>query len=147
MALLATFQEAEALPPESSPEANRIIKALIQFQAAFMKSRDPAVTQVLADALTAKLGEAAPAAIQAFRADGWTSESLEALAEYLAGALPWEQGSLERGLRVYNVSRQDFELLARVFMEARRNLTSRGRDLHQVYRANRQTMPGGFAQR
>lgn len=43
MALLATFQEADVLPPEASPEANQLIRALIQFQSAFMKSQNPAV--------------------------------------------------------------------------------------------------------
>jgi len=147
MALLATFQDAGALPPESSPEANRLIKALIQFQAAFMKSRDPAVSDVLTQALSGKLGGDAPAAAQAFRTDGWTSESLEALVDYVAGSPPWEQGSFEQGLRAYNVGRQDFELLARVFVAARLDLQRRGQDLHQVYRARRLDMPGGVAQR
>lgn len=143
MALLATFQDAGALPPESSPEANRLIKALIQFQAAFMKSRDTDVSAVLIQALSAKLGSEAPAAAQAFRTDGWTSESLEALVDYVTDSPPWEKGSFEQGLRAYNVGRQDFELLARVFVAARLDLQRRGQDLHQVYRARRQEMPGG----
>lgn len=142
MALLATFQDAGALPPESSPEANRLIKALIQFQAAFMKSRDPAVSDVLTRALSAKLGSDALAAAQAFRTGGWTSESLEALVDYVADSPPWEKGSFEQGLRAYNVGRQDFELLARVFVAARLDLQRRGQDLHQIYRARRQEMPG-----
>lgn len=142
MALLATFQEAGALPPESSPEANRLIKALIQFQAAFMKSQDQAVSDVLTRALSAKLGPDAPTAVQAFRSSGWTSESLEALVDYLTGNQPWEQGTFEQGLRAYNVGRQDFELLARVFVSARRDLQQRGQNLHQVYRARRLEMPG-----
>lgn len=142
MALLATFQEAGVLPPESSPEANQLIKALIQFQAAFMKSRDPAVARVLTDALAAKLGAAAPTAAQAFRSNGWTSESLEAVVDYVTASPPWEQGSFERGLRTYNLERQDFELLARIFVVARRDLQRQGQDLHQVYRVRRMDMPG-----
>ncbi len=34
MALLAVFEEADVLPPEASPEANALIHALIQTQAA-----------------------------------------------------------------------------------------------------------------
>ncbi|MFM8551257.1 MAG: hypothetical protein ACKOCD_02950 [Nitrospiraceae bacterium] len=143
MALLATFQEAGALPLESSPEANQLIKALIQFQAAFMKSRDPAVSDLLARALEAKLGGEAPAATQAFRTNGWTSESLEALVDFVASHPPWGQGSFEEGLRAYHVERQDFELLARVFVSARRDLQRKGENLHQVYRARRLEMPGG----
>jgi C1A family cysteine protease len=46
MALLATFEDAGILPPEGTPQANGIIKAVIQFQSAFLKStssRDPAI--------------------------------------------------------------------------------------------------------
>ena len=42
MALLSVFEQADALPPESSPEANQLIHALIQTQAALTKSTDPA---------------------------------------------------------------------------------------------------------
>src|SRR2546422_1233685 len=37
MALLAVFEEADVLPPEASPEANALIHALIQTQAALTK--------------------------------------------------------------------------------------------------------------
>src|SRR2546426_7281457 len=42
MALLAVFEEAAVLPPETSPEANALIHALIQTQAALIKSTNPA---------------------------------------------------------------------------------------------------------
>lgn len=142
MALLATFQDAGALPPESSPEANQLIKALIQFQAAFMKSQDPAIRQALHEALSAQLGPAAPEAIQRFQTQGWTSQSLEALVDHWADRPPWGTASFERGLRDYNVGRQDFELLARVFTTARRDLHNRGQDLHRLYAARRSEMPG-----
>ena len=38
MAVLATLQDADVLPPEGTPEANRVIKAVIQFQSVFLKS-------------------------------------------------------------------------------------------------------------
>ena len=142
MAMLATFQDAGVLPPESSPEANQLIKALIQFQAAFMKSRDPAVSRVLDEALSAKLGPVAPEAIERFHAQGWTSQSLEALVDHLADRPPWGVESFERGLRAYHVGRQDFELLARIFTAARRDLRTRGQDLHRLYAARRSEMPG-----
>ena len=43
MAVLAMLQDADVLPPEETPEANRIIKLVVQFQSVFMKSGDPAV--------------------------------------------------------------------------------------------------------
>src|SRR6476660_3746377 len=54
MALLATLQEAGILPPEGTPEASKIIQIVIQFQGLFMKSTDPAVRQVLGEALHAE---------------------------------------------------------------------------------------------
>jgi len=142
MAMLATFQDAGALPPESSPEANRLIKALIQFQAVFMKSQDPAVTRVLEEALTAKFGADAPDAADTLRRQGWSSQSLEAIVDHLTARPPWAADSFDRGLAPYHVGRQDFDLLANVFLTARRDLESRGRNLHEVYAARRLEMPG-----
>lgn len=142
MAVLATFQDAGVLPPESSPEANQLIRALIQFQTAFMKSSHPAVKQFLAAALTAKLGDRAPAAAQAFRTAGWTSESLEALVDYAAGQPVWDQSGVEEGFRAYNIDRSDFELLSKIFQAARTHLAARGTDLHTVYATRRREMPG-----
>src|ERR1041384_4437668 len=45
MALLAVFEDADVLPPESSPDANALIHALIQTQAALSKSRNPVVRE------------------------------------------------------------------------------------------------------
>jgi len=53
MALLATLQDAGILPPEGSPEANRVIQVVIQFQGLFMKSADLAVRQFMDQALEA----------------------------------------------------------------------------------------------
>jgi hypothetical protein len=142
MALLATFEDAGALPPESSPDANRLIKALIQFQAAFMKSADPAITQLLTDALTVKLGDQAPAGIARFRHAGWTSESLEALVEFSADHNRWQQPDVRMALRAYNVGEEDFVLLANTFVTARRNLADQGHNLHTVYASRRRQMPG-----
>ena len=46
MALLATLQDANVLPPEGTPEANRVIQIVIQFQGLFMKSSDPVAARV-----------------------------------------------------------------------------------------------------
>jgi len=142
MALLATFEDAGALPPESSPDANRLIKALIQFQAAFMKSTDPAITQLLTDALAMKLGDHASTGIARFHAAGWTSESLEALVEFTADHNRWQQPDVRTALRAYNVGEEDFALLAHTFVTARRNLADRGHNFHTVYASRRRQMPG-----
>ncbi len=143
MALLAAFQDAGTLPPESSPEANQLIRALIQFQAAFMKSPNPAVRRFLARALTAKLGAEAPAALEAFRTSGWTSQTLEAVVDYVAVEPVWDNSDLQEGFLAFNVGSQDFDLLAKVFRSARTKLLASGEDLHQVYETRRRTMPGG----
>ncbi len=143
MALLAAFQDAGALPPESSPEANKLIKALIQFQAAFMKSENQAVRRFLHEALAAKLGDRAAAAAESFRTDGWTSRSLEAVVDYEAGRPLRAQPELQAGLDPYHVGASDFDLLSRTFLTARSRLLAQGQDLHQAYEARRREMPGG----
>ncbi|MFQ5932783.1 MAG: hypothetical protein ACE5MM_10280 [Nitrospiraceae bacterium] len=140
MALLAAFQDAGALPPESSPEANRLIKALSQFQGAFMKSSNPAVRQLLREALTRKLGERAPEAVRIFQTEGWTSQTLEALVDYTASRPSWTQPDLVQGFLNYNVGEEDFDLLAQTFRAARTELAAKGKDLHAVYQARRREM-------
>ena len=142
MALLATFQDAQALPPESSPDANRLIKALIQFQAAFMKSQDPAIAQLLTDALTTRFGHQANAEVARFHAAGWTSESLEALVEFVTDHKTWQRPDIRVGFHPYNVGEEDFALLADTFLAARRNLAEQGHNLHAVYASRRGEMPG-----
>ncbi len=142
MALLATFDDAGVLPPESSPDANRLIRALIQFQSVFMKSPDPAVTRLLHDALAQKLGGQADAAVRAFRGSGWTSRSLEAVVDYAAQTPLWTRPALLEAFRAYNVGEPDFALLATVFSDARAALASEGRDVHVVYARWRGDMPG-----
>ena len=78
MAMLATFDEAGVLPPESSPQANQLIRALIQFQSAFLKSSEAAVREFLASALQVHGHQRARAILDRFALTGVTSESLEA---------------------------------------------------------------------
>lgn len=142
MALLATFQDAKALPEESRPEATGLIRALIQLQAAFMKSSDPAVQQLLRDALATQGASDAAAAVQAFRSDGWTSRSLEAVIDYVQDNPVWDRPEVVRGLQDFNIGRAEFQILASVFGRARAALASEGRDLHAVYATWRREMPG-----
>ncbi|MGH7230540.1 MAG: Kelch repeat-containing protein, partial [Nitrospiraceae bacterium] len=142
MALLATFQDAGALPAESSVEANRLIKALIQFQAAFLKSDNPAVKRLFADALVSKLGHEASSAIERFQSAGWTSEILEAVIEFADSETTWQDARLQEGFRDFNIGQTDFHLLARIFRAARSHLAAKGKDLHMVYASRRRDMPG-----
>lgn len=142
MALLATFEDAGVLPPEDSPDATRLIKATIQFQAAFMKSEQPAVQSWLREAFAARFGEAASEAVEAFRAKGWTSRSLEAVVDYAASTPVWDDPDVRNGFLAFNVGRPDFDLLARVFVEARAKFSAGGRTIHEAYDDRRREMPG-----
>lgn len=142
MALLATFYEAGTLPPEGTTEANQLIKALIQFQSAFMKSAHPEVRQYFSHALERKLHERASKAVAGFQTDGWTSETLEAVVEFGTQRGNWDQREFQNGLREFNLDLRDLDLLIRTFYDTRQALISRGEDLHQIYAAKRRTMPG-----
>ncbi|MEE8492894.1 MAG: kelch repeat-containing protein [Nitrospirales bacterium] len=143
MALLAAFEDAGVLPPESSPDATALIRALIQFQAAFMKSGDPVIQHLLRDALAQKLGDDPSAAVQRFRADGWNSESLEAVVEFNEARPVWDQPGLAEGFQAYHVGSREFRVLSRTFIQARTRLSSSGQDFHHIYAKRRREMPGG----
>jgi N-acetylneuraminic acid mutarotase len=143
MAMLATFQDAGVLPPETTPEANRLIHAIIQYQVAFMKSGSPAVKHYLTSALSAKMGDGGPQAAEQFHKEGWTSRSLEAVVEFAAARPPWERADLMEAFREFNVSRPDFELLSQTYVKARSQLSVRGQNIHAVYGTRRKEMPGG----
>lgn len=143
MALLATFLEAGVLPPEGTAEANQLIKALIQFQSAFMKSTHPEVRRYFSQALERKLRERDSEAAAAFQTDGWTSETIEAIVEFGTQRGNWDQQRFQEGLREFNLDLRDLDLLIRTFYDAQQALITRGKDVHQVYVAKRREMPGG----
>ncbi len=113
MAIHATFEDAGALQPESSPDANRLIKALIQFQAALMKSDAEPVRRLLNAALPTD--EAAQ-----FRSRGWTSRSLEAVIDYADRHPIWNDPATVQafapsisGRRILRCSRRPIAMLTR----------------------------------
>ena len=143
MAVLATLQDAEVLPPEGTPEANRVIKTVIQFQSVFMKSGDPDVQAFLSQALAEKGGGSSDEAVSRFRSSGWTSDVLEALsAQWVATAID-QRELLAPGFRQFNVSLMDFDWLMELVAKARADFVQRGQNLHQVFAQRRQEMPGG----
>src|SRR5207253_5724989 len=106
MALLAVFEEADVLPPESSPEANALIHALIQTQAALTKSTNPAIQGWFAEAL--RQGEAPGAEPDPRK--GLTSRVLEAIATYAETHPPAARPDVMAGLQEVNVSPADLDL-------------------------------------
>ena len=143
MAVLATLQDADVLPPEETPEANRVIKLVIQFQSVFMKSADPALHTFLSQALAAQGERSADETLSRFRSLGWTSEVLEALnREWMATAID-QRVLLAPGFRQFNVSLEDFDRLMELVAKAQTAFMQRGQTIHQVFAQRRREMPGG----
>lgn len=137
MALLAVFEEADALPPEISPEANALIHALIQTQAALTKTTNQEAVAWFAEALrNAKEHGKGPVS-----REGLTSRTLEAILTYAATRRPAEQPGVLAGLREFNIEQPDFDLMARVFGKAKEGFGAKGQDLHRAYEMQRRAMP------
>jgi hypothetical protein len=143
MAVLAMLQDSDVLPPEGTPEANRVIKAVIQFQSVFMKSSDSAVQAFLGHALATKTGSGADEALSRFRSTGWTSNILEALGEQWEATAIDQRERLVPGFRQFNISLADFDSLMGLVAKARVALEQRGQNMHQVFAQRRREMPGG----
>jgi hypothetical protein len=143
MAVLATLQDAEVLPPEGTPEANRVIKTVIQFQSVFMKSGDPDVQTFLSLALAEKGGSSSDEAVSRFRSSGWTSDVLEALSALWVATAIDQRELLAPGFRQFNVSLMDFDWFMELVAKARTAFVQRGQNIHQVFAQRRQEMPGG----
>lgn len=142
MALLATLQDGGVLPPEGTPDANRIVKSVIQCQSLFMKSSDPSIRDFFDRALQSKLNVHAAEASRRFREEGWTSETLEALSESYVALSDGQHTQLAEGFRAYNLIPGDFLQLSELFLRARTVLRQRGQDIHQIYAHRRREMPG-----
>jgi len=143
MAVLAMLQDADVLPPEGTPDANRVIKTVIQFQSVFQKSGDPAVQAFLSHALVAQRDGGANEAASRFRSAGWTSDVLEALSDQWVATAIDQRERLAPGFRQFNVSLANFDSLMELIGKARTALEQRGENLHQVFAQRRREMPGG----
>jgi hypothetical protein len=143
MALLATLQDAGILPPEGTPEANKVIQIVIQFQGLFMKSTDMAVRQFVDEALKAKFGARAEDIGADFRQAGWTSEILEAVCDRYAELPSQEKAQVAGSFMRVNMRPEDFTLLSALYAGARSAFTDQGRNIHRIFAEHRRTMPGG----
>jgi hypothetical protein len=142
MALLATFEDAGVLPPEGTPQANGIIKAVIQFQSAFLKSSHPAVQQFFADAHRAKFGARAGEVEASFRQSGWSGETFSAVIETGRNMNDWSTADLREGFQEFNIGKPDFDILVRLYQDSSAALSSQGRTFQEVYAQRRREMPG-----
>jgi hypothetical protein len=143
MALLATLQDAGVLPPEGSPEANRIIQIVIQFQGLFMKSTEPAVRHFVDEALKTKFAARAEAIGVEFRKGGWTSEIVEAVCDRYVEISTDERVQLHESFVRVNMRAEDFQLLSGLFARARLVFSQQGRNIHRIFAEHRREMPGG----
>jgi hypothetical protein len=143
MALLATLQDAQILPPEGTPEANRVIQIVIQFQGLFMKSTDPVVRTFFDQALKSKYADRAEELETNFRKGGWTSEVVEAVCERYANGSDQERARLASAFSEVNMRPADFEFLSELYAMARARFRQQGRDIHQIFASHRRAMPGG----
>ncbi|MGQ0667264.1 MAG: hypothetical protein ACT4O4_09535 [Nitrospiraceae bacterium] len=142
MAVLATLEQAEVLPPQGTREADRVIKSVIQFQAAFARSPDSSVQDFVRQAVTRKQGEQGADVLEQFRSSGWTPEVLEALAEADLQAPAGELRTLEKGLGQFNLTVEDFQRFMRLVRDGEQALASRGQTFHEIYASHRKSMPG-----
>ena len=142
MAVLATLQQAEVLPPEGTREADRVIQTVIQLQSVFAKGTDASIQEFARRALADKHGEQAATGLQQFRTSGWTADILEALADADVKAQLDEREQLTAGLRQFNLSLDDFRKFMQLVRDGRSALTAQGLVFDEVYTHHRSTMPG-----
>ena len=144
MAVMAVMHEAGVLPPESSQEANQLIHTLIQYQSVFLQSPDPGVREWFLSALAEKVGTKRAAALTTdFSLRGWTSETLEALVDAASRRLVWEGPQWVEVLGGHGVTVRDWDVMARLFTQARERLLARGENIHAVFAMHRAALPGG----
>ena len=133
MALLAMFNEAEVLPPESDPRANQLIRSLIQFQSVFIKSHEPAIQKFFASALLSRWGQQGTLVRDSFYEQGWTSESLEALVEYSQTHAMWQDEQMKTVFHQYDLNTADWALVQDIFNAARQQFMAERHNMHEVF--------------
>lgn len=142
MALLATFEDAGILPPEGTPQANGIIKAVIQFQSAFLKSNHPAIRQFFTDAHRVTLGPRAEEVEASFRQNGWSADTFDAVIVAGQTDQAWNAEGLSEGFREFNIGKQDFDILAQLYQQSTTALSTQGKTFQEIYAQRRREMPG-----
>lgn len=142
MAVLATLEQAQVLPPEGSREADRIIQSVIQLQSAFATGTDEVLQDFARRAVAAKHGEHTSTVLERFRSSGWTVDMLEALADADLPTAVEERQRLTTGLRQFNLSVDDFTRLMQLLKDSREALAARGNTFEEIYTSRRNAMPG-----
>ncbi|WP_146216163.1 hypothetical protein [Nitrospira lenta] len=142
MAVLATLQDAEVLPPEGTPEANHIIRFVIQFQSVFTKSDDVAVQEFARQALAEQYGNQAPDNVNNLRTTGWTADLLERLSDEEARHTSEDLRVLAPGFASFNLSVEEFHRFMQLVRDARLAFQARGLEFSTIFSSRRKEMPG-----
>lgn len=142
MAVLATLQDADVLPPEGTPEANHIIRFVIQFQSVFTTSDDVAVQEFVRQALAQKYGDQAADIVRSLRTTGWTAEVLEGLSDEEARHSSEDLQTLAQGFAPFNLSVENFHRFMQLVRDARQVFRERGLEFRTIFSSRRKEMPG-----
>lgn len=142
MTVLATLQDADVLPPEGTPEANHIIRFVIQFQSVFTKSNDLAVLEFARQALARQYGDQAADLVKGLRTTGWTADVLERLSDEEARRSPEDLHALAQGFAPFNLSVEEFHRFMQLVRDARQALHARGLEFQHIFSSRRKEMPG-----
>ena len=133
MALLATFDDAGALPPEGTAQANQIIHALIQLQSVLVKSADPDLQSFLVEALGGKTGDGWEEVHRTLLEKGLTSLVVEALVTFAQQSAIWERPALVQAFQQFNVTEADWRIMETTFLLARDEYATQGSSIHKAY--------------
>jgi len=142
MAVLATLQDAGVLPPEGTPEANHVIRFVIQFQSVFTKSENEEVRNFVRRALAPEAGGRDAEVAGTFRTTGWTADLLERLSDEESRYTPERLHLLAPGFAPFNLSVEEFHRFMQLVRDARRAFQDRGLEFRNVFSSRRKEMPG-----
>ena len=142
MALLATLEGADVLPPEGTGRANQLIHALIQLQSALLKSDSQEFKAYVTHALAGYGGDGEIPLERKLARQGLTSQILEALLQYSSEFPLWEQEEVVNVLKKFNVSREDWAMVDKVYFRAAKVYRDQGSSIHDEYLRWRKHMPG-----
>jgi hypothetical protein len=145
MAVLATLEQAQVLPPEGSREADRVIRSVIQLQSVFAKGTDRSVQEFAQRAIANTPGGNVQMVLERFRSNGWTADMLVALADADRRASAEERQEMAAGLGQFNLSVEDFRRFMQLVRDGQGALEARGQNFDEVYARHRNTMPGAIA--
>jgi hypothetical protein len=143
MALLATFEAVNVLPPEGTSQANQLIHGLIQLQSVLVKSQALEWSEYVSAAVNHRFEMDSAAILRSIHQSGLTSKVLEALLIYDKKMPIWDQPAMAQIFHRYNVSRPDWQLIEQIFAQADTAYRTKGSSIHEAYEQWRSQMPEG----